>query len=112
MEIRSLNSKNLELNFRIPYSYRPYEDELRTAIKPKLLRGKSRSQFNHKTAGSVAAKLNKDIISGYIQQLSEIAETTPELLPIAIRLPDALLRQNFYQMIPKKKKFLHWYSRQ
>ena len=39
VEIRALNSKNLELNLRLPYSYRSWEDELRTAIKPQLLRG-------------------------------------------------------------------------
>ena len=106
VEIRSLNSKNLELNFRIPYSYRPYEDELRTAIKPKLLRGKVDLNLTIRQQGaSAAAKLNKDIISGYIQQLSEIAETTPsELLPIAIRLPDALLPAEFLPDDTQKKE--------
>lgn len=92
VEIRALNSKNLELNLRLPYSYRSWEDELRTAIKPQLLRGKVDVNFNvnHKGAAA-AAELNKDVISDYIQQLREIADVTPaELLPIATRLPDAL----------------------
>ena len=92
VEIRALNSKNLELNFRLPYSYRSWEDELRTAIKPQLLRGKVDVNLNVKQQGAAAAaELNKDVISDYIQQLREIAEVNPaELLPIATRLPDAL----------------------
>ncbi|MDG1685064.1 MAG: YicC family protein [Flavobacteriaceae bacterium] len=92
VEIRALNSKNLELNLRLPYSYRSWEDELRTAIKPQLLRGKVDLNLNVKQHGAAAAaELNKDVISDYIQQLGEIADATPaELLPIATRLPDAL----------------------
>ena len=92
VEIRALNSKNLELNIRLPYSYRSWEDELRTAIKPQLLRGKVDVNFNVNHQGAAAAaELNKDVISDYIQQLREIADVTPaELLPIATRLPDAL----------------------
>lgn len=92
VEIRALNSKNLELNLRLPYSYRSWEDELRTAIKPQLLRGKVDVNFNVNHQGeAAAAELNKDVISYYIQQLREIADVTPaELLPIATRLPDAI----------------------
>ena len=92
VEIRALNSKNLELNLRLPYSYRSWEDELRTAIKPQLLRGKVDVNLSVKNQGAAAAaELNKDIISDYIQQLREIADVNPaELLPIATRLPDAL----------------------
>ena len=92
VEIRALNSKNLELNLRLPYSYRSWEDELRTAIKPQLLRGKVDVNLNVKQQGAAAAaELNKDVISDYIQQLREIADVNPaELLPIATRLPEAL----------------------
>ena len=92
VEIRALNSKNLELNLRLPYSYRSWEDELRTTIKPQLLRGKVDVNLNVKQQGAAAAaELNKDVISDYIQQLREIADVNPaELLPIATRLPEAL----------------------
>ena len=92
VEIRALNSKNLELNLRLPYSYRSWEDELRTAIKPQLLRGKVDVNLSVKQQGAAAAaELNKDVISDYIQQLREIADVNPaELLPIATRLPEAL----------------------
>jgi uncharacterized protein (TIGR00255 family) len=92
VEIRALNSKNLELNLRLPYSYRSWEDELRTVIKPQLLRGKVDVNLNVKQQGAAAAaELNKYVISDYIQQLREIADVNPaELLPIATRLPEAL----------------------
>lgn len=92
VEVRALNSKNLELNLRLPYSYRSWEDELRTAIKPQLLRGKVDVNFNVNHQGAAAAaELNKGVITDYIQQLREIADVTPaKLLPIATRLPDAL----------------------
>ncbi len=92
VEVRSLNNKNLELNLRLPYSFRSLEDELRSIIKPQLLRGKVDINLSVKQQGSKAtAELNKDVISAYINQLGEIADATPaELLSISIRLPDAI----------------------
>ena len=106
VEIRALNSKNLELNFRLPYSYRSWEDELRTAIKPQLLRGKADVSINVNHQGAAAAaELNKDVISDYIKQLSEIADVNPaELLPIATRLPDALQSAEVLPDHNKKKE--------
>ena len=92
VEVRSLNSKNLELNLRLPYSYRSLEDELRSIIKPQLLRGKVDVSLSVKQQGSkAAAELNKDVISAYMNQLGEISDATPaELLTISTRLPDAI----------------------
>ena len=92
VEVRSLNSKNLELNLRLPYSYRSLEDALRSIIKPQLLRGKVDVSLTVKQQGSkAAAELNKDVISAYMSQLGEIADATPaELLTISTRLPDAI----------------------
>ena len=92
VEVRSLNSKNLELNLRLPYSYRSLEDELRSIINPQLLRGKVDVSLSVKQQGSkAAAELNKDVISAYMNQLGEIADATPaELLTISTRLPDAI----------------------
>ena len=92
VEVRSLNSKNLELNLRLPYSYRSFEDELRSTLKPQLLRGKVDVNLSVKQQGSkAAAELNKDVISAYMNQLGEIADATPaELLSISTRLPDAI----------------------
>jgi uncharacterized protein (TIGR00255 family) len=108
VEIRALNSKNLELNLRLPYSYRSWEDELRTVIKPQLLRGKIDLNLNVKLQGeAAAAELNKDVIAHYIQQLSEIADASPaELLSIATRLPDALQSAEVLPDDNQKKELL------
>ena len=92
VEVRSLNSKNLELNLRLPYSYRSLEGELRSIIKPQLLRGKVDVSLSVNQQGpKAAAELNKDVISAYMNQLGEIADATPaELLTISTRLPDAI----------------------
>ncbi len=106
VEIRTLNSKNLELNLRLPYSYRSWEDELRTAIKPQLLRGKVDVNFNvNHQAKAAVAELNKDVISYYIQQLREIADVTPaELLPIVTRLPDTIQSAEVFPDDNQKKE--------
>ncbi len=108
VEIRALNSKNLELNLRLPNIYRSWEDEFRTAIKTKLLRGKVDVILNVKQQGAVAStELNKDVISNYIQKLSEIADTTPaELLSIATRLPDAFQSAEVLPDDNQKKELL------
>ena len=106
VEVRSLNSKNLELNLRLPYSYRSLEDELRSMIKPKLLRGKVDVNLSVKQQGSkAAAELNKDVISAYMNQLGEIADATPaELLTISTRLPDAIQPPEFLPDEAQKKE--------
>ena len=106
VEIRALNSKNLALNLRLPYSYRSWEDELRTAIKPQLLRGKVDVNFNvNHQAKAAVAELNKDVISYYIQQLREIADVTPaELLPIVTRLPDTIQSAEVFPDDNQKKE--------
>ena len=106
VEVRSLNNKNLELNLRLPYSFRSLEDELRSIIKPQLLRGKVDINLSVKQQGSKAtAELNKDVISAYINQLGEIADATPaELLSISIRLPDAIQSPEALPDEAKKKE--------
>ena len=101
VELRSLNSKNLELNLRLPYSYRSLEDELRSIIKPQLLRGKVDVSLSVKQQGSkAAAELNKDVISAYMNQLGEIADATPaELLSISTRLPDEAQKKEVFSLV-------------
>lgn len=95
VEMRALNSKNLELNLRLPQSFRVLEQDLRKQVGQALLRGKVdlSIQLENLQASSTAV-LNKDIIQAYIDQLQEIAEATPgQHLQMALRLPDALLPQ-------------------
>lgn len=92
VEIRTLNSKNIDLNFRTPHSYRELEGDLRKIVNRELIRGKiDISIFVDNAEAESATMLNKTVIKSYIQQLEAIhkGEST-ELLKIAVRLPDAL----------------------
>ncbi|MBS3992878.1 MAG: YicC family protein [Bacteroidetes bacterium] len=92
IEIKSLNSKNIDFNVRVPAYYREKELDMRRAITNKLERGKiDFSIFVELTAEDTAAKVNKPIVLAYMNQLKEIADAQEfDLLKIAVKLPDAL----------------------
>ncbi|MDO9262201.1 MAG: YicC/YloC family endoribonuclease, partial [Flavobacteriaceae bacterium] len=92
IEIKSLNSKNIDLNARVPSYYREKELDMRKKIAIKLERGKiDFSIFVELTAEETAAKVNKPIVLSYINQLREIASADDfEMLKLAVKLPDAL----------------------
>jgi len=92
IEIKSLNSKNLDLNVRMPSIYREKELGIRKLIASKLERGKvDFSLYLEITGEETSTQLNKPVISKYIQQLEDIvAGDKTELLKMAVRFPDAL----------------------
>jgi len=90
IEIKSLNSKNLDLNTRFPVLYREKEIEIRRKLAKELTRGKiDLSFFIENTADESKTIINKSIVSHYVQQLQEISEES-DALSIAMRLPDVL----------------------
>jgi len=92
VEIKTLNSKSLDLNVRVPTFYREKELEIRGKLSRQLVRGKiDFSIFIESTGSEVMTSINKGVVNNYIDQLRAIAVTTPEsLLEIAMRLPDTL----------------------
>lgn len=93
VEIKSLNSKNLDLNARIPSQYREKELLLRNLIAASLTRGKvDFSLYVEVTAEETTASVNPAVVKKYIEQLREITENADEteLLKMAVRMPDAL----------------------
>ena len=92
VEIKSLNSKNLDLNARIPAQYREKELLLRNKISKSLSRGKvDFSVFVEITGEETTATVNAAVVKNYISQLREIvAGDETELLKMAVRMPDAL----------------------
>ena len=92
IEIKSLNSKSLDLNARMPQAYREKELELRKVIAESLGRGKVDFNLNIEITGDeTPAQINKGVLSKYMQQLREIASGDDvKLLEMALRLPDAL----------------------
>jgi uncharacterized protein (TIGR00255 family) len=93
VEVKSLNSKGLDLNVRMPSLYREMELGLRNQIALKLERGKvDFSIFIESPAEQTSTKVNVPIVKGYIEQLRAVyaeAEET-ELMKMAIRMPDTM----------------------
>jgi uncharacterized protein (TIGR00255 family) len=93
VEVKSLNSKGLDLNVRMPSLYREMELGLRTQIASTLERGKvDFSIYIESTAEQTSTKVNVPIVKAYINQLREVyadADET-ELMKMAVRMPDTM----------------------
>lgn len=92
VEIKSLNSKNLDLNTRVPSAYREKELVLRNTIAKSLTRGKVDFNLYIEVTGEATnTQVNEVVVKQYIKQLRSVAEgDDTELLKMAIRMPDAL----------------------
>jgi len=93
VEIKSLNSKGLDLNTRMPSVFREMELGLRNQLSLRLERGKiDFSLYIEATSEETSSKLNVPIIKGYISQMKAIIPNADEteLMKMAVRMPDAL----------------------
>ncbi|MBW2938440.1 YicC family protein [Aureisphaera sp. CAU 1614] len=92
IEIKSLNSKGLDLNARVPSSYREKELVLRDYIAKSLTRGKV--DFNlyvEVTGEATSSVINEVVVKEYMNQMKNIVDgDETELLKMAVRMPDAL----------------------
>ncbi len=93
VEIKSVNSKILDLNIRFPHFLKAYENDLRKEISNKLQRGKIELNVNSEIgANTDEISINKEIITNYIQQLKDLNDINSdekEYLKMAMRLPNA-----------------------
>ncbi len=92
IELKSLNSKNLDINARVPSVYREKELEMRKKIAHSLVRGKvDFGLYIEITGEETTSKVNEGVVKAYMNQLKEIADTSEEeLLKMAVKLPDAV----------------------
>ena len=95
IEVKSLNSKNLDLNVRMPSYYREKELAVRKELASKLVRGKvDFSIYIEMTADETSTTVNKGVVTEYMQQLRNVVQTGSsndvELLKMAVKMPDAL----------------------
>jgi uncharacterized protein (TIGR00255 family) len=93
IEIRSLNSKQMDLNVKLPTLYRSKELELRSFISKHTERGRvDVSIYVENGIEENVAIINTSLVESYIEQLKEIANKTntqtDNLLAIAMRMPD------------------------
>ena len=112
IEIKSLNSKNLDLNVRIPSYYKEKELAVRKKLASALVRGKiDFSIYVEMTSDETSTKVNKSVVKQYIEQLRNTIDSGRAsdvvLLEMAIRMPDALttereeLDENEWDLINK-----------
>ena len=91
-EIRSLNSKNIDLNLRIPNRYREIESKIRAKINGELSRGKIDLLIGIDLQDEdKISSLNHTVIKKYIGELKKISDSSEsDLLKMAIRLPESI----------------------
>ena len=97
VDIKSLNSKNFDLNVKTPLRYKEKEFEIRKLLNDKILRGKVDCYINCESLeDSNDVKINHDIVKNYIEQLRAVASDAPEFeyLKMAVRMPDVLSTKN------------------
>jgi len=95
VEIRSLNSKQLDLNLRMPNQFREKELELRSQLGKSLERGKvDISVYLETETEKGAGTINPSLAQTYHKQLKELAkqlnESGENLLPLVLKMPDVL----------------------
>ncbi len=99
-EIKSLNSKTLDLSVRMANCYREKEMELRSMIAERLVRGKVEfSLWIERDEIEQAATLNMPLMQKYIEQFQEANQKygipVPEnITEVVMRMPDVLNRQD------------------
>ncbi len=92
VELKSLNSKNFDLNARIPSQYREKELDLRNIISNSLGRGKvDLSIYVEYTGEQTSTNINTEVVKNYMTQLRDIVNASEvELLKMAVKMPDSL----------------------
>jgi uncharacterized protein (TIGR00255 family) len=96
IEIKSLNSKQLDLNTRLPNLYREKEIEVRSLLGKQLSRGKIDLSFYVEAATSdKITKINQQVIANYHEQLKNIADNlgldnSTDYLKVIMPLPDTV----------------------
>ncbi len=94
VEVKSLNSKTLDLSTRIAPLYREKEMEIRQAVSAKVLRGKvDFSIWIEKENAVDAVSINAALVENYTRQIRDIADKTGLSVPtdwfsLLLRLPD------------------------
>lgn len=96
IEVKSLNSKQLDISSRVPGFYREKEIEMRNLMAKKLVRGKiDFSMYAEVSGADNQSVVNADIVKTYYNQLTGVANelgiaNNQEMLSIIMRLPDTL----------------------
>lgn len=95
VQLKSLNSKNFELNFRANPSFQQFELDAKKQLFKKLKRGKIELFVVEDSTNIAAHKINRTVVAEYMKQLKSISAAPDEILfPLTLRMPDALKNLN------------------
>ncbi|MBE7175599.1 MAG: YicC family protein [Mucilaginibacter polytrichastri] len=96
VEIKSLNSKFLELNLKLPKSFAEKEFAIRTDASRMFERGKVMLSISTETSGDeqAGARINTPLFKAYYQNLkeltAELGESSPDIIGAILRMPDVI----------------------
>ena len=95
VELRSLNSKQLDLSIKLPGKYRAAEAEMRSIITRELQRGKVDCFVSFEAAtAETSAHINREAFKAYAKELREVCAengvTTDSFLNAVLRMPDVI----------------------
>lgn len=97
VELRSLNSKQLDLNIKLPALHRQSETELRNLVAQRLQRGKVDLFVSVESQQvETSAHINREIFREYLRQLNDalafsgIDADYDAMLPVLMRMPDVV----------------------
>jgi uncharacterized protein (TIGR00255 family) len=96
IEIKTLNSKQLDINTRMPSVYMPKELEIRNMLSEKLERGKIELSIHlEQTGDALSHSLNKPLAKKYFEEVQQLATEIGQVdfvdyLPIILKMPDVL----------------------
>jgi uncharacterized protein (TIGR00255 family) len=108
IELRSLNSKSLDLNLRLPYIYRNKEADLRSELSKQVERGKLDVTFFIEQAQEIAsASINKPLAKKYYKELQllakELNEKNTDMFSLLLKMPDVFKSEKETQELDEKE---------
>ena len=114
VEIKSLNSKQLDLSTRIPQQYREMEMEIRSEIAKRLERGKVDFSLwvEKKESAESATPINQALVEGYYKQIKDIADNLSIPVPTdwfqtLLRMPDVLTKTETQELTEEEWTTVH-----
>ena len=97
IEVKSLNSKQIDTSTRLPAIYKSKELEIRQMLSKAMERGKVECNFHYEMIEGAAATINTAVVKDYIRQLKSVTEElqlgVDDLLATAMRLPDTIISE-------------------
>ena len=106
IEIRSLNSKHLDLNIKMPQVYREKELELKKFLTQKLIRGKIEISIQSNSFSSSQYTINTEKIKDYHQEIIQLKKDlnlknnawnfffkSPDVLSALLKMPEAVIKK-------------------